>query len=169
MRIDSRFLVEHFDYSRWATEKVLDAVAPLTTEELNRPLHNSFESVMATLVHIFGADRIWLSRFQNQPRLKLTDAGETFTLPELKNAWAAVHDRFAQWAAGMPQDKIDGLLAYRNLQGKRIELPQWQACLHVVNHATYHRGQVTTMLRQLGHSSVSTDLIFYYIEKAGAK
>jgi len=169
MRIDSRFLVEHFHYSRWATEKVLDTVAPLTNEELNRPLHNSFESVLGTLVHIFGADRIWLSRFQGQTRLKLTEEGETFTLSELTKAWSAVHDEYERWSAGLSEEKIEGLLAYQNLQGRRIELPLWQPCLHVVNHATYHRGQVTTMLRQLGHTSVSTDLIFYYVEKASAK
>ena len=55
-------------------------------------------------------------------------------------------------------------MRYRNLRGEFYSYPLWQQLAHVVNHSTYHRGQVTTMLRQLGAAAVSTDLLLYYDE-----
>ena len=50
------------------------------------------------------------------------------------------------------------------MDGKQYESPVWQIVLHVVNHATLHRGQVVAMLRQLGMTPPGTDLIYYYRE-----
>jgi uncharacterized damage-inducible protein DinB len=167
LQIDSAFLTGHFEYSRWASNRCLEAVSPLTNEELTREMYNSFGGILGTLVHIYQADRIWLSRLLGVPRITLGDPGEKYTLAELHRLWNEVHDGFHNWASGISMEETEGILEYRNLRGHDVSLPIWQTCMHIVNHASYHRGQITTMLRQAGHAPASVDLTAYYLEQAG--
>ena len=162
MRIDAKFLVDHLQYSQWASNRSIEAVRPLTIEEQNRYLYTSHHGVIGTLLHIYRADRIWLSRLDGSPRLALADFNETFTLDCLAVAWAKIHAGLQSWTGVLTDDAVVGPLKYVNLQGHPYELPVWQVILHVVNHASYHRGQITTMLRQLNHKPIVTDLAAYY-------
>ena len=164
MKIDSEFLVLQLDYSRWASEQSLIAARALTEDELLRDLGNSYGGVFGTLLHIFYADRVWLSRLQGRPRSTFADEGESWTLETLETAWSDIASEYRAGAAGVTD--ADAVLNYVNLAGKPGSLPLWQLILHVVNHATYHRGQITTMLRQLGHKPVATDLHLFYLARA---
>lgn len=165
MKIDGEFLASHMAYSRWATLHLIAAAREEPDSDLRKDLGNSFGGVLGTLTHIFAADRIWLSRLTGSPRMTLLDAGEDLALHELESAWPAIYDGFTAY---LRTADVFSVLEYRNLQGKTCRLPVWQVVLHVVNHATYHRGQVTTMLRQLGAKPVSTDLVCYYLDQANA-
>ena len=162
MKIDGDFLALQLQYSRWASERSLEAARPLDEEELTRDLHNSHGGVLGTLVHIYQADRIWLSRLQATPRTTLAEPGETWSLDRLAEAWTDVHSRYQEWARGTDSQAT---LHYKNLAGVDHSLPVWQVIFHLVNHASYHRGQITTMLRQLGYSPVATDLHVFYLEQ----
>jgi len=162
MKIDAKFLSDHLIYSQWASERSIEAVRPLTVEEQTRYLYTSHHGVLGTLVHIYQADRIWLSRLDGSPRLTLADFNETFTLDTLAPAWAKIHAGLQSWIGAQGDDAVKGILKYVNIQGHPYELPVWQVILHVVNHATYHRGQITTMLRQLNHKPIATDMSAYY-------
>ena len=72
-------------------------------------------------------------------------------------------DGYRDWINGV--DDLQAILTYRNLAGQPQALPLWQVLSHVVNHATYHRGQITTMLRQLGYPAVATDLHVFYMSQ----
>ena len=161
MKIDSSLLKTQLDFTYWASDRLLDAARPLSDDELARDLGNSFGGVLGTLVHIFQGDRIWLSRVTGSPRFTLGDSGEQWTIDSLQSAWVDVHLGWIDWAGSV--DDVERLLEYVNLSGTAIQLPLWQVAFHVVNHGTYHRGQVTTMLRQLGSTPVSTDLHNYYL------
>jgi uncharacterized damage-inducible protein DinB len=160
MKIDSHLLKTQLDYTYWASDRLLDAARPLSEDELTRDLGNSFGGVLGTLVHIFQADRLWLSRMSGSPRMTLGDADETWTIDSLQSAWVDVHLGWIDWA-GSVQD-VSKVLDYVNLAGKPNQGVLWQLVFHVVNHGTYHRGQITTMLRQSGYSAVATDLHLYY-------
>ena len=162
MQVDAKFLVDHLAYSQWASERSIESVLPLTIEEQNRYLYTSHHGVLGTLVHIYQADRIWLSRLDGSPRLTLADFNETFTLETLAPTWAKIHDGLQKWSAALTQDAVTSILKYINIQGHAYELPVWQVILHVVNHASYHRGQIASMLRQLNHKPIVTDLAAYY-------
>lgn len=163
MKIDSEFLKLQLEYSRWASRQSLYASRALSEEELTRDLGNSHGGVMGTLLHIFQGDRVWLSRLQGKPRTTFADAGETWNLDTLLNDWMQVADGFRDWASNVGDTET--VLHYKNLAGQPGALPYWQVILHVVNHASYHRGQITTMLRQLGKSPTSTDLHTYYLSR----
>lgn len=161
MKIDSSLFKTQLDYTYWASDRLLDASRPLSEEELARDLGNSFGGVLGTLVHIFQADRIWLSRVAGSPRFTLAEPDEKWTIDSLQSTWVDVHLGWIDWAGSV--DDVGKILQYVNLAGKNFELPLWQVVFHVVNHGSYHRGQITTMLRQLGSSPVSTDLHNYYL------
>jgi uncharacterized damage-inducible protein DinB len=161
MKIDSSLLKTQLDYTYWASDRLLDAARTLSEDDLQRDLGNSFGSVLGTLTHIFQADRIWLSRVTGSPRLTLADSDERWTLDSLQTAWVEVHLGWIDWAGSVAD--VGKILDYTNLSGQSMRLPLWQLVFHVVNHGTYHRGQITTMLRQLGASPVSTDLHNYYM------
>jgi uncharacterized damage-inducible protein DinB len=162
-KIDAAFLGLQLDYSRWASERSLEAARPLTEEELARDVGTSYGGVLGTLAHVFQADRIWLSRLQGAPRFALADPDETWTLDALAEAWTRTADGWREWVSGVSD--FEKVLDYKNLAGQSHSLPLWQVVLHVVNHGTYHRGQVTTMLRQLGYAPVSTDLHLFYLSR----
>lgn len=163
MLIAAATVVTHLDYSKWATQLLLDACGELPTESLERDLKVSHRGVLDTLRHIFYADRIWLARLEGQSR-PFQDEGENPSLAELAKAWPSLLDRFKDTVAALGDDGVADSFTFRDLAGKEWTMPRWQTLLHVVNHGTLHRGQVMAMLRQLGHKAPQTDLIRYYRE-----
>lgn len=148
-------------YSGWATARTIQACRALTPEDLHKALGNSFGGILETLEHVFFADRLWLSRLKGATRPNSRDDGESYTLKELEREWKLVQRGWEEFAGGADPDAI---CHYRTLEGRPYSHPVGVLALHVVNHATYHRGQIATMLRQIGHKPLGTDLIDYYRE-----
>ena len=131
-------------------------------EELSRDLGNSQGGVLGTLVHIYQADRIWLSRLKGTPRFTLGGYGRILDA-RLAGRRMGTNMRTSFSSGYQPPATCRRYLTYKNLAGQEHRLPIWQVVLHVVNHATYHRGQITTMLRQLGYTPIATDLHVFYL------
>jgi uncharacterized damage-inducible protein DinB len=146
----------HIFYSGWASRKLLDAALALPEEQQHREFGVSHKSLFGTLEHIFLADRIWLSRTVD-PRV--LESQEAFPM-----AWAPIQQRWERWASVLTHQEIVRSVDYKDLKGNSHRTPVWQIALHVVNHATLHRGQAMSLLRQLGAAPPPTDLIFYYRE-----
>ncbi len=157
-------LKTHLDYSAWASRRLVEAAARLSAEELVRDFHTADRSVLGTLVHIFGADRVWLTRMHRQPNPVYTTNAD-FHLEVLQTEWPALHDGWRDWIAGLREDDLAEELAYQDMKGRHWQQPIWQLVLHVVNHATHHRGQVSGFLRAMGHTPPVLDLIWYYRER----
>jgi uncharacterized damage-inducible protein DinB len=126
---------------------------------------NSFLSVRDTLAHILGAEWIWLERWQGRLSRALLDAADFPTLQTLESRWETVEHDQMQFIETLTPQRLGEELAYFNQKGERYSYPLWQQLVHVVNHSSYHRGQVTTLLRQLGAEVVNTDFLVYYDEK----
>jgi uncharacterized damage-inducible protein DinB len=146
----------HIFYSGWASRRLLEAALALSEEQQHREFGVSHKSLMGTLEHIFLADRIWFARTVD-PRVLQSD--ETFV-----SAWPQIQKRWEDWAAALSHQDIMRIVDYNDLKGNPHRTPVWQIALHVVNHATLHRGQAMSLLRQLGVAPPPTDLIFYYRE-----
>ena len=161
MSVSADTLRLHVDYTAWASGKLLDAAAQLTAEELTRDFKTADKSVLDSLVHVFAADRIWLSRIKG-------DSPFTFISPEdrefatLQKEWPALLRSWKQWAAPLTDADAKAKTPYRDIKGNPWEQPLWQILLHVVNHGTHHRGQVSGFLRAMGHTPPQLDLIAYY-------
>jgi uncharacterized damage-inducible protein DinB len=149
------------DYTAWASLHLLDAAAQLTPEELTRDFQTADRSILGTLAHIFAGDRIWLARFAAVPIPEfITDADRD--LAALQRDWPALLEQWKLWVLGLTDEQVMAPLSYTDLRGRHWTQPLWQLALHVVNHGTHHRGQVSGFLRSLGRTPPPTDLHVYY-------
>lgn len=157
---------ELFDYNTWATQRVFGPVCALSPEEFQRDLKSSFPSIRETLLHFISAEWIWLSRWNGVSPSKAPETWDTSTAASLRSVWEEVNRDLNQYISKLTEADLNKVLSYRNIKGDPFSNRLPHMMRHVVNHSTYHRGQITTMLRQLGKDAVSTDLIIYYREKA---
>ncbi len=156
-------LIALLDYHYWARDRLLDAVARIPPLEFHRDLGNSFGSIRGTLVHLVSAEWIWCSRWEGQgPSAHL--APEDFgTVQDIRTRWDEEERRIRSFVDGLGPDGIGREMEYAALGGVPARSVFREMLQHVVNHASYHRGQVTTMLRQLGaEPPPSQDLITFY-------
>ena len=153
------------DYDRWATEAQMTVVAGLSTEQYEKDLGASHGGIRGTLVHIYGAQRIWLSRWKGKSPTGLISVSEVPTLDELRRLWPELRAQIQQFVTPLSEDALNARLPYMDIRGMPQHQPLSHQISHVMNHSTYHRGQITTMLRQFGvRPPVSIDLISYYRE-----
>jgi uncharacterized damage-inducible protein DinB len=157
-----------YDYNTWANHRAIDAAAALTAEQFTKPLGSSFASVRDTLAHIHGAEWIWLGRFQGRSPASLPDVTQFANLASLRERWLEHEARLLGFVRGVTQADLDRVMEYKTLKFGVYRNPLWQSMQHLVNHGTYHRGQVTTLLRQLGALPILTDLMHFYRERAAA-
>src|SRR5258706_517242 len=128
------------DYSAWASRRLVEAASQLSEDELNRDFETAFHSVLGTLVHVFAADRVWLSRMEGAPRTEFVSAAD-HSLRVLQNDWPALYLRWQEWAGKLTEDQALAQVSYKDMSGRSWTQPLWQVVLHFVNHATHHRGQ----------------------------
>jgi len=157
-----------YDYNAWANHRSLDAAANLTNEQFLKPMGSSFASVRDTLAHVCGAEWVWLERFQGRSPSLLPDVSECADVDRLRRKWAEQEARLLPFVAKLTQEDLHRVMEYNTLKFGVYSNPLWQSMQHVVNHGTYHRGQITTLLRQLGAQPILTDLMHYYRERATA-
>jgi uncharacterized damage-inducible protein DinB len=153
-----------YAYNRWANRRILAAVAAVPADEAARDLGSSFPSLLATLSHVLSAEWIWLERWKGRSPAGFPDAGALASLPDLTRWWQTVEREQTGFLDHLLPSDLDEILEYRNTAGARFHAPLWQLMRHLVNHSTYHRGQVVTMLRQLGAAAPSTDLVLFHRE-----
>jgi uncharacterized damage-inducible protein DinB len=157
-----------YDYNAWANRRAMEGAAALTPEQFTKPLGSSFSSVRDTLAHIYGAEWIWLERFQGRSPASLPDVKEFTNLASLRKRWLEHETLLLGFVRGLTQADLDRVMEYKTLKFGVYQNPLWQSMQHLVNHGTYHRGQVTTLLRQLGVQPILTDLMHFYRERATA-
>ncbi len=129
---------------------------------------SSFSSVRDTLAHIYGGEWVWLERFQGRSPSSLPDTTQFQDNASLKERWSEHEARLLGFVRGLAQSDLDRVMEYKTLKFGVYSNPLWESMQHLVNHGTYHRGQVTTLLRQLGAQPIATDLMHFYRERATA-
>ncbi len=155
------------DYNYWARDRVFAAVARLTPDQYTRDLSSSFNSIRDTLVHVYSAEWIWYMRWQGTSPTSRLSADRFPDLPALQAAWSELEGHIRAHVERVGEAGLAAALDYKLLNGQPGRAVLWQMIQHVVNHGAYHRGQVTTMLRQLGAAPPeSLDLITFYLERA---
>ena len=155
-----------FDYTEWANALALGAAAQLSNEDLRRDVGISHHSIFGTLLHMAGAEWIWLERWHgHSPAGK--EAWSLWTpescteLETLNKRWRELIDRRAQFISELDEPRLSADLSFTLLNGDANSLPLVGQMQHVANHATLHRGQVVGMIRQLGITPPATDFLFY--------
>jgi uncharacterized damage-inducible protein DinB len=158
------------EYHYWARNRLLDALEPLTLEQYNKDLGSSFKSIRETVVHIYAAEWAWYSRWKGTSPTALLTSERFPDVDAIRRAWADNEANIRAFTSSLGLDGISRVIPYRLLNGTEGSSPFWQMLQHVVNHASYHRGQVTTMLRQLGAAPAkSMDMIAFYRQRSEVK
>ena len=152
-----------YAYNSWANRRVLVACRTLDSAAFTRIVGGSFGSVKDTLAHIAWAEWIWLERWNHRSPKQAT-LSDAQTLDGIARAFDETEKRRQSFIAGLTDDRLQERIAYENLKGERWEYSLGHMLQHVVNHSTYHRGQIITLLRQLGAAGVSTDFLLYFDE-----
>ena len=163
--LTTRQLTVLFEYNLWADRRVLEACGALDAEQFTRALGSSFESVRDTVAHVYGAEWLWNERFQGRRPTRLPSPELFPDLASVRAGLEAMDRYYIEMVSGMTADDLARVIEYTNLAGESCADPVGQILHQLSNHATYHRGQIVTMLRQLGAKGVSTDLIRFYHEQ----
>jgi len=148
------------DYHYWARDRLLDAIEPLAPDEYDRDLGGSFRSIRETVTHIYAAEWAWCERWHGRSPAALVPPDRFADVAALRRAWIENEASIRTFVNTTPFDRV---IAYTLFSGQSGANALWQMVQHVVNHASYHRGQVTTMLRQIGAKPPkSMDMIAFY-------
>jgi len=155
------------DYSRWADERLITAASGLTDDQYCRRLGGGFGSIQAVIAHLAGAANAWRVRFGGGRVTTLLNVEQLPTVDSARRELMEAYEVIAREAA-RSQEELGELFEYRNIQGINVRVPRWVVLRHFVNHATYHRGQLASMLRMLDKTPPATDFVVWVLERQAA-
>lgn len=153
-------------FNAWADNRVFDAVMAMPPGLAMQDTKSSHRSIHGTLVHLVGAEKMWLSRWIGKPDAAFLTAEEAPTLEALKKVWSAVGFETARFLGTLTDRKLQESFTMKTSKGETFSHLYWQAFQHMVDHSSYHRGQIAAMMRQLGVAPPTTGLINFYRETA---
>ncbi|HXV62997.1 MAG TPA: DinB family protein [Vicinamibacteria bacterium] len=154
-----------FSYDSWANDHMFEAVSRIGRDALHEDRGSSHRSIFGTLLHIVAAEEVWLSRWNKRPLAKLTGVDDVPTLDSLRLFWDSVREARDRFVGGLADD-VGGDVTITTTEGDRYRHSFADMFRHLVNHSSYHRGQVAAMLRQIGEAPPATDLIRFYRERS---
>jgi uncharacterized damage-inducible protein DinB len=147
-------------YNAWMNGKLYAVCAEMSDAERRRDLGAFFRSVHGTLNHLLFGDRAWLGRFTGE-RFELRPIGEDLfeDFSDLSREREAMDDRILCWARGLDPDWLAADFEYTSgIDRITRVVPAWILVTHMFNHQTHHRGQLTTLIKQLGYEPGVTDI-----------
>jgi uncharacterized damage-inducible protein DinB len=152
---------ELLKYNTWANVRLLEAVARLDSTQFTRALGGSYPSVQATLTHIVWAEWLWLERWQDRSPKQVFAPDEFPSVSELRTRWSSIQAAQETFVGSLTPEQLRRVGRYTNMKGEVWEYALWRQIHHLFNHSTYHRGQVTNMLRLLGAHPTPTDFLVF--------
>lgn len=149
-------------YNLWANKKLTDCILALPEEKHEQELSSSFPSLYKTLLHMWDAESGWWQRMKLYERVVFPRDQFSGSLAELVAAYAKQSKLWEEWIGAASDAALEHVFLYQNTKQEQFKQPVYQMILHVFNHGTYHRGQLVTMLRQLGVEKIpGTDFILW--------
>jgi len=147
-------------YNQWMNQKLYGVCATIPDRDRKRDLGAFFKSIHGTLNHLLYGDKAWMGRFTGHP---FTDAklGQDLyaDFDELRQARAVLDQQILTWAQQLQANWLHAAFQYTSsVDGQTRILPTWVLVTHMFNHQTHHRGQLTTLIKQLGYEPGITDL-----------
>lgn len=153
-------------YMLWADRATLAALREVSQEDLLRDAGISFRSMLGTMAHMLGAQVIWLNRFLGTSLDRVPSIDDYPDLPSWIHGWEENASHIEAFMAGLTDEQMTTPMTWTTTSGEPRARPLWQPIVHLVNHTSYHRGQVVSLLRQMGYKAPTTDLIYYFIDRA---
>ncbi|HEY9699911.1 MAG TPA: DinB family protein [Trichocoleus sp.] len=156
---DRRQYILLAEYNQWMNQKLYAVCAEIPDEKRKEDLGAFFKSIHGTLNHLLFGDRVWLGRFTGQPFAANVGQELYADFAELRQERVQTDQQIYDWATQLSLDWLNQPFEYTsNIDRKTRILPNWVLVTHLFNHQTHHRGQLTTLLSQLGHDLGVTDI-----------
>jgi uncharacterized damage-inducible protein DinB len=152
-------------YMLWADRLMLKAVREVSPEDLTRDAGISFGSMLGTMVHMLGSQRLWLARFSGTSLDRRPTLQDLPDLSSWVHGWEETAAGIEAFLAALTEEQLAAEIVWEDSDLGPVARPLWQPVTHMVNHNTYHRGQVVSLLRQLGHEAPKTDFIYFQLKK----
>lgn len=150
-------LCQYAAYNVWANHKLLYQIQQMDEALWYQPTPSSFDSLYKTIMHMWDAESAWWQRMRLHESIVVPS--QNFH-PSLKDACNGLMAQSMQWEPfireALNEEAIHSKLMYKNQKGEEFMQPVREVLMHVFNHCTYHRGQLTTMMRQLGETTIPT-------------
>ena len=152
-----------FSYTEWANARFLECVRGLSEEQFTQHIPSSFPTIRDTLGHMVFAEWLWLQRWKGESPTSRPEWTKEPSLETLETQLRAVERERTELVDSLTDEDVRREFPYRNMAGEPYSALLGELMAHVVNHGTYHRGQLTTMLRQVGATPPSTDLVNLWV------
>lgn len=147
------------EYNQWMNQKLYAICAEIPDEKRKENLGAFFKSIHGILEHILFGDRAWMGRFTGQPFAGKIGQDLYSNFDELRQQRELMDIQIIEWSKKLSPEWLDQMFEYTSIvDGKTRILPTWILVTHMFNHQTHHRGQLTTLLSQLGYDPGITDL-----------
>lgn len=147
-------------YSRWMDAKLYEVCAIIPDKDRKKDMGAFFKSIHGTLNHIYYGDLAWLERLRDNkftPRKLGVELFEDFD--QLRKAQEKMDSEIIEWASFLTNEYLQSSYNYvSNVDRKLRVMPVWVLVTHMFNHQTHHRGQLTTLIKQLGYEPGVTDI-----------
>src|SRR5437868_2304808 len=155
-------LKQYAAYSIWANRKIFDCIYNLSDEQINREVSSSFSSIYKTVLHMLDAESIWWQRLKLAEHIERPSDSFSGSFEELSKKLEAQSKLWEEWVNNANENQISHVFSYQNTKKEQFKQPVYEMLMHIFNHNTYHRGQLVTMIRQLGYDKIPpTDFIVY--------
>jgi uncharacterized damage-inducible protein DinB len=158
---------ELFNFNDWANKKYIEAVQNLDDEKYTVEIRSSFSSIRETISHLIASEWIWLQRWLGESPTAPPDWHDKPSIRTLVEKMKDIESERENFLEELKDDDLKRVMNYNLLSGKAQQNTLQETLQHVVNHSTYHRGQLATLLRQIDETPPSTDLILYFRERRG--
>jgi len=157
-----------YDYHRWANRRLFEVATTLGEDLASRDVGKqfSYSTLRRMFGHLYGADRIWLSRWTGVSSTTIPGA-EFATLASLRAPWDDLEREQRGFLEGLAPGDLDRVIEYRNAEGRALKAPLWPLLQHVANHATHHRSEIATMMTMISGSPPDSGIATYLLTKAG--
>lgn len=157
------YFMELAEFSNWADNRVINWLTQITDEQWNKTAISSFGSIRDTAIHIVSAKKIWLDFWTHASNPVYLSLEFTGTRLELINIWKTISAELRSFIENYPIKNYTNEISVKKPNGELSTMEFRKTFPHMINHSTYHRGQLVTLLRQSGFSNLSnTDLFTYY-------
>jgi len=164
---DMKELLKQFAaYNIWANQKLADLILSLTNEQQTKEIASSFNSLYKTVLHMWDAESIWWQRMKLHERIIRPSENFKGSMQDVVNGLMQQNRQWEEWVGNASDLSIAHVFQYQNSKREQFKQPIYQMVLHLFNHGTYHRGQLVTILRQLGIEKIpETDFIVWSRKK----
>ena len=161
-------ILDLYRYNAWANERIVSSLLALPHEAFTRNVGGGYPSICDAFSHIAAVEWVWLERWSGTSPTAAPEWASSTEPALLAERLREVDARRAKFLAGLLDAELHAAISFALLSGARGAHRLQDLLVHVANHSTYHRGQVASMLRQVGTAPPPTDFIAYRNEVPGA-